>query len=89
MTAHLQVLAPLPVLPSRPGPSATATVPTDVDTATVDGAPITAGQLRELLEQLDAICPGGLQAPTGGTLGISLVDPVTGVLRATVSRPEL
>ncbi|MCZ2839467.1 HNH endonuclease signature motif containing protein [Modestobacter sp. VKM Ac-2985] len=61
----------------------------DRDAATVDGAPITAGQLRELLVQLDAICPGGLQAPTGGTLGIDLVDPVTGALRATVTRPEL
>jgi hypothetical protein len=30
-----------------------------------------------------------LQAPTGGTLDISLVDPQTGVLRATVTRPEL
>ncbi|MCZ2816055.1 hypothetical protein [Modestobacter sp. VKM Ac-2984] len=32
----------------------------DRDAATVDGAPITAGQLRELLAQLDALCPGGL-----------------------------
>ncbi|MCZ2848895.1 HNH endonuclease signature motif containing protein [Modestobacter sp. VKM Ac-2978] len=61
----------------------------DRDAATVAGAPITAGQLRELLEQLDAICPGGLQAPTGGTLAIDLTDPVTGALRATVTRPEL
>ncbi|MCZ2805287.1 HNH endonuclease signature motif containing protein [Modestobacter sp. VKM Ac-2983] len=61
----------------------------DRDAATVDGAPITAGQLRELLAQLDAICPGGLQAPTGGTLGIDLTDPDTGALRATVTRPEL
>jgi hypothetical protein len=30
-----------------------------------------------------------LQAPTGGTLDIALVDEVTGVLRATVTRPEL
>ena len=61
----------------------------DADAATVDGAPITAGQLRELLEQLDAICPGGLQAPTGGTLAIDLTDSVSGALRATVTRPEL
>jgi hypothetical protein len=91
VTAHLQVLAPLPVLRNRPTADAgtSAAAPTDIDTATVDGAPITAGQLRELLEQLDAICPGGVQAPTGGTLDISLTDAVTGVLRATVSRPEL
>ncbi|WP_156119062.1 HNH endonuclease signature motif containing protein [Modestobacter caceresii] len=74
--------------PSSPGDG--RSVPRDDrDTATVDGAPITAGQLRELLEQLDAICPGGLQAPTGGTLGIDLADPVSGALRATVTRPKL
>ncbi|MGY5884006.1 HNH endonuclease signature motif containing protein [Modestobacter lacusdianchii] len=119
VTAHLSVLAPLPVFPTSPtghggptghaGPSAQAgpTAPAgptghgspagcadpaayaEADAATVDGAPITAAQLRELLEQLDALCPGGLQAPAGGTLGISLVDPATGGLRATVSRPEL
>jgi len=88
VTAHLQVLAPLPVL--HPRPTGTPTdVPTAEDAATVDGAPITAGQLRELLEQLDALCPGGLQAPIGGSLGISLTDPDTGGLRATVSRAEL
>ncbi|WP_218938503.1 HNH endonuclease signature motif containing protein, partial [Modestobacter altitudinis] len=87
VTAHLQVIAPLPTL--RQPPSGDSTVPTDADTATVDGAPITAGQLRELLEQLDALCPGGLQPPTAGTLGISLTDPSTGALRATVTRPEL
>ena len=64
-------------------------VPTDEDAASVDGAPITHQQLRDLLEELDSVCPGGLQAPTGGSLDISLVDPVTGALRATVSRPQL
>ena len=80
VTAHLTVLAPLP---DR------GDVPTDADTATVDGAPITATQLRELLERLDALCPGGLQAPAGGSLDISLLDPATGGLRATVTRSEL
>lgn len=55
----------------------------------VDGQPITAAHLRELLEQLDALCPGGLQAPAGGRLEIALVDPVSGRLRATVTRGEL
>jgi hypothetical protein len=55
----------------------------------VDGQPITAGHLRALLEQLDALCPGGLQAPAGGTLEVALVDPVSGALRATVTRTEL
>ncbi|WP_369134575.1 hypothetical protein [Modestobacter sp. I12A-02662] len=53
--------------------------------ATVDGAPITAAQLRTLLEQLDALRPGGLQAPTGGRLQVALTDPVTGALRAVVT----
>jgi Domain of unknown function (DUF222) len=57
--------------------------------AEVDGQPITAAQLRALLEQLDALCPGGLQAPTGGSLTVALTDPVGGALRATVTRPQL
>ncbi|WP_440347932.1 HNH endonuclease [Modestobacter versicolor] len=90
VTAHLRVIAPLPVLGAPPArPHDGDRVPTDADAASVDGAPITAGQLRALLEQLDALCPGGLQAPAGGSLGIDLTDPATGALRATVSRPEL
>ncbi|MFQ1002744.1 HNH endonuclease signature motif containing protein [Modestobacter sp. SSW1-42] len=92
VTAHLQVIAPLPVLggrPAEPDEAESARVPTDEDAASVDGAPITHQQLRDLLAQLDSLCPGGLQAPTGGSLDISLVDPVTGALRATVTRPEL
>ncbi|MFQ1001839.1 HNH endonuclease [Modestobacter sp. SSW1-42] len=94
VTAHLQVIAPLPAMGGRPTvhddtPPRAAAVPTDEDAASVDGAPITHQQLRDLLEQLDALCPGGLQAPTGGSLDISLVDPVTGALRATLTRPEL
>jgi hypothetical protein len=42
-----------------------------------------------VLAQLDAVCPGGLQAPAGGSLDISLLDPDTGALRATVTRREL
>jgi hypothetical protein len=89
VTAHLQVLAPLRVLSDRPVPAGAGVVPTDEDTATVHGSPITAGQLREILEQLDALCPGGLRTPTGGSLGINLTDPDTGALRATTTRPEL
>jgi hypothetical protein len=88
VTAHVTVIAPLPVLHQQPA-GQPCTVPTAEDAATVDGAPITARQLRDLLEQLDALCPGGLRAPTGGSLGIDLVDPDTGVLRATVTRWEL
>jgi hypothetical protein len=56
--------------------------------AQVNGQPITAAQLRALLEQFEVLCPGGLQVPTGGTLDIALTDP-DGRLRATVTRPEL
>ena len=90
VTAHLEVRAPLPTLTNRPAEGdARAAAPTDEDAASVDGAPITAGQLRALLEQLDALCPGGLQAPVGGSLDISLIDPHTGALRATLTRAEL
>jgi hypothetical protein len=94
VSAHVTVIAPLPTL-AGPGCGHPAevlpagTLPSPVEPGEVDGHPITAGQLRDLLVQLDALCPGGLQAPTGGTLGIALVDPATGALRATVTRPEL
>ena len=61
----------------------------NTEPAEVDGQPVTAGQLRALLEELDALCPGGLQAPAGGSLQIALVDPATGALRATGARGEL
>ncbi|SDF00761.1 protein of unknown function, partial [Blastococcus fimeti] len=77
VTAHLTVLADLGALRASCGP------------AEVDGQPITTAHLRELLEQLDALCPGGLQAPAGGTLHLALTDPASGALRAVVSRAEL
>jgi len=60
-----------------------------VQPAQVDGQPITTAQLRDLLEQLDALCPGGLQPPAGGTMDIAFTDPINGALRATVTRREL
>jgi hypothetical protein len=78
VTAHLTLLAPLDALGSGAG-----------GLAEVDGQPITAAHLRALLEQLDAVCPGGLQAPAEGTLDIALTDPGSGALRATVTRGEL
>jgi hypothetical protein len=83
VTAHLTVVAPVGGL----SPSGALCGP--VAPAEVNGQPITAAQLRALLEQLDALCPGGLQAPAGGSMDIALVDPVTGTLRATVSRRDL
>jgi hypothetical protein len=75
-------LAPHGPARSDPGPSC-------VEPAEVDGQPITAAHLRSLLEQLDALCPGGLQPPAGGTLDVALVDRGSGALRATVTRREL
>jgi hypothetical protein len=58
--AHVTVLAPLPALMHRPAPAPCgATVPTDSRAASVDGAPITAAQLRELLEQLERCARAG------------------------------
>ncbi|MGY1590753.1 HNH endonuclease signature motif containing protein [Geodermatophilus sp. SYSU D00708] len=57
-------------------------------TGEVDGQPITAAHLRELLAQLDAVCPGGLQAPAGGTLTVALTIAAGGLL-ATTTRAEL
>jgi hypothetical protein len=94
VSAHVTVIAPLPTLtgsgcdhPAEVLPRGCSPAP--VEPGEVDGHPITAGQLRDLLTQLDSLCPGGLQAPTGGTLGIALTDPATGALRATVTRAEL
>jgi hypothetical protein len=54
----------------------------------VEGEPVTAALARELLERLDALCPGGLQAPTDGSLTISVTDE-DGRLLASVTRREL
>ena len=77
VTAHLTVQAPLDSLR-----------PDGEEPAEVDGQAITAAQVRELLADLDALCPGGLQAPTGGTLSLSITD-ARGALLATATRAEL
>ena len=95
VTAHMTVVAPLPSLRDPTTMGTDDPAGSDVGclglepAGEVDGQPITAAHLRELLAHLDALCPGGLQAPVDGRLDISLVDPVTGRLRATVTRPEL
>jgi hypothetical protein len=81
VTAHVDVVAPLPTLSGPMGAPA--------EPGEVSGHPITAAQLKELLEQLDFLCPGGLRAPVDGTLDVAIVEPVTGALRATVSRRKL
>jgi hypothetical protein len=84
VTAIVQVVTPLDAL----RPSVTVGGETR-PVAEVDGAPITAAAVRELLEQLDALCPGGLHSPTGGRLDIAIVDQASGALRATATRAEL
>ncbi|MGY1660892.1 HNH endonuclease signature motif containing protein [Geodermatophilus sp. SYSU D00705] len=51
----------------------------------VDGLPITAGHVRELLARLDAL---GLRAPAGGSLGVAVTD-AGGRLLATASAAQL
>ena len=82
VSAALTVIAPLPSL-RPPGADAVAQEPGEVN-----GQPITAAHVRELLEQLAALCPGGLQAPTGGSLEIAVTD-ADGALLATTGRREL
>ena len=74
VTAHLQIIT---TLASPAGRSAGA--------GEVDGLPITAAHLRELLGQVDAL---GVQAPEGGTVTVALTDP-DGTLRATASLDRL
>jgi hypothetical protein len=84
VTAHVTVVASLDTLLA----GAAGAPGTGLDPASVDGQPITAAQARELLERLDALCPGGLQAPTDGSLDIAVTD-AEGRLLATVTRREL
>ena len=68
--------------PPRPGPRAGR------EPVLVNGEPVTAAAARELLERVDALCPGGLQAPTDGTLMLSVTD-ADGRLLVSVTRREL
>ncbi len=95
VTAHVTVVAPLGALTvgafldsGAATPSAFVRGPVAAPVAEVDGETITAAHVRELLEQLDAVCPGGLQAPIGGTLDIAVTDS-RGRLLAVTARREL
>ncbi|WP_116451797.1 HNH endonuclease signature motif containing protein [Blastococcus litoris] len=79
-TGSVTVLAPLASL--RQG----CTGPVDRDLGpTVDGVPITAAHLRELLTQLGAL---GVQRPPGGTVEVALTEE-SGALLAVVTPGEL
>ncbi|WP_324273336.1 HNH endonuclease signature motif containing protein [Blastococcus brunescens] len=84
VSAHVEVVASLDTLESAAaGAPGAGRAP-----VLVDGEPVTAALARDLLERLDALCPGGLQAPTDGTLSLSVVD-ADGRLLAAVTRREL
>ena len=68
VTAHLQLIATLASLAGR-----------SAEPGEVNGLPITTGQLRELLTQLDAL---GVRTPEGGSVTLALTD-ADGTLRAT------
>jgi hypothetical protein len=91
VTATVTVTAPLPTLTgATPRTDASTDISTGrVEPGEVDGHPITAAQLRALLVDLDSLCPGGLQPPSGGRLDVAIVDPGTGAFRAVVTRTEL
>ncbi|MGY2083808.1 DUF222 domain-containing protein [Blastococcus sp. SYSU DS0539] len=87
LTGNVTVVAPLralggPVGPDRP-------VPAGVDGGepgpSVNGTPVTAAHLRELLARLDAL---GVQAPPGGSLAVALTDE-DGAVLAAVPAAEL
>ena len=86
MTAELHVLAPLrSLLPDRPTPVCRGE-PDGI--AEVEGEPVTAADLRAALDGVDAICPGGLRAPTGGSLHLDLLG-AGGSCRPRLSRGDL
>jgi hypothetical protein len=84
VSAHVEVVASLDTLES----AAAGAPGIGREPVLVDGDPVTAAQARELLERLDALCPGGLQAPTDGTLRIAITDG-DGRMVAAATRREL
>ena len=84
VSAHVEVVASLDTLES----GAAGAPGMGTDPVLVDGEPVTAALAREFLERLDALCPGGLQQPTDGTLLLSVTDH-DGRLLASVTRREL
>ena len=94
VTATVTVLAPLGALTPRatPGDAPPPGVPRPPRVlwppAELGGQPITAAQLRALLEAVEALCPGGLHPPAGGSLSYALTDPDGGV-RAVLDHAEL
>jgi hypothetical protein len=89
VTAMLTVTAPLPSLrPPTPAPAVDGGAVPAQEPGEVNGRPITAAHVRELLAELNSLGPGGLQAPAGGTLTVAVTD-ADGALLATATRGEL
>jgi hypothetical protein len=86
VTAEVHVTAPLNSLLADPADPTVGGTPAGI--AEVEGEPVTARHLRALLTAIDAVCPGGLQAPTGGSLHLDLLG-AGGDLLATLSRRAL
>jgi hypothetical protein len=76
-TGHVTVLAPLAAL----HPGGLGAVGGDLGPA-VDGTPITAGHLRELMAELHAL---GVRAPRGGSLDVALTDERGALLACSTS----
>jgi hypothetical protein len=74
VTVQLQIIATLASLAGR-----------SAEAGEVNGLPITAAHLRELLARLDAL---GVQAPDGGSVTLALTDD-DGTLRATTTLDRL
>ncbi len=74
VTAHLQITATLAALAGR-----------SHEAGEVNGLPITAAHLRELLTRLDAL---GVRAPEGGSVVLALTED-DGALRATTTLDRL
>ena len=84
VSAHVEVVASLDTLEA----GAAGAPGAGREPVLVDGEPVTAALAREFLERIDALCPGGLRAPTDGTLALSITDG-SGRLLAAVPRREL
>jgi hypothetical protein len=84
-TGHVTVLAPLPALHAEGALPASASDPAGGNGPSVDGTPITAAHLRELLTQIGGL---GLQTPPGGSLAIAITDG-NGALLATATPATL
>ncbi len=74
VTAHLQIIATLASLAGR-----------STEAGQVNGLPITAGRLRELLRELDAL---GVRSPEDGSVTLALTDD-DGTLRAATTLDRL